>query len=109
MYFRTNQTRFYKSGVLKSCCDREEDPTCDDMDYGTTHAVTVYGYKVKKQKGGKVVGHWRIQNSWGEDWGMNGLMKVDLFGENDGVCNINRYGVWSVEPDLNSIEDVSDY
>lgn len=105
MYFGSNKTRFYKSGVLKSCCDREEDPGCDDMSEDVTHAITVYGYKVQKNKNGRTIGHWKIQNSWGEGWGYNGLMKVDLFGDNDGVCNINRYGVFSVDPDLTTFTD----
>ena len=105
MYFGSNKTRFYKSGVLKSCCDRDEDPTCDDMSNEITHAVTVWGYKVQKKQNGRVIGHWRIQNSHGKDWGMNGMMKVDLFGDNDGVCNINRWGVFSVDPDLDSFSD----
>jgi len=45
--------KFYKSGVLKSCCDRDLDPDCDDMSLGYNHAVTVWGYRVAKSKKGK--------------------------------------------------------
>jgi len=31
LYASAKNFRFYKKGVLKSCCDRDEDPTCDDM------------------------------------------------------------------------------
>jgi len=58
--------KFYKSGVLKSCCDRDLDPNCDDMNLRNDHAVTVFGYKVKKNEKNDTVGHWKILNSWGE-------------------------------------------
>ena len=32
------------------------------------------------------------------------MIKLDLFGDNDGVCNINRHGVWSVDFDLKSMD-----
>ena len=80
------------------------------MDLGYTHAVTLYGYRVRTNKKGKTIGHWRMQNSWGAGWGIRGTAKIDLFGENDGVCNINRYGVWSVDFDLDSLEpDTADF
>ena len=46
LYAGGKNFRFYKNGILKSCCDRDEDPTCDDMDNQINHAVTVWGYKV---------------------------------------------------------------
>jgi len=60
LYASSKNFRFYKSGVLESCCDRKEDPTCDDMSNQINHAVTVWGYKVEKNKKGKITGHWRI-------------------------------------------------
>jgi len=36
------------------------------------------------------------------------MIKLDLFGDNDGVCNINRHGVWSVDFDLESMDDLPD-
>jgi len=44
-------------------------------------------------------GHWKIQNSWGSDWGKNGFINVDMFGDNKGTCNINHHGIFSVEFD----------
>ena len=93
LYASSKNFRYYKSGILKSCCDKELDPDCNDEDLGMDHAITITGYKVK----GKNNGFWRIQNSWGDDWGQNGFIKLDLYGEGDGVCNINRYGVWTVD------------
>lgn len=100
--------RFYKSGVLKNCCDRDLDPNCDDTSLPVNHAVTVWGYKVLENKKGRTVGHWRVQNSWGSSWGQDGMIKVDLLGDDDGVCNINRNGVWSVKFDLESMDDLPD-
>jgi len=36
------------------------------------------------------------------------MIKLDLFGDNDGVCNINKLGVWSVDFDLDSIDTLPD-
>jgi len=36
------------------------------------------------------------------------MIKLDLLGDKDGVCNINRYGVWSVKFDLESMDDLPD-
>jgi len=44
LYAGGKNFRFYKNGVLESCCDRDEDPTCDDMSNQINHAVTVWGY-----------------------------------------------------------------
>ena len=85
--------QFYKSGVLESCCDKEDDPDCEDQDLSVDHAITITGYKIK----GENKGFWRVQNSWGDDWGNNGHIKIDLYGEGDGVCRINKNGVFSVD------------
>jgi len=36
------------------------------------------------------------------------MIKVDLLGDDDGVCNINRNGIWSVNFDLESMDDLPD-
>jgi len=36
------------------------------------------------------------------------MINVDLLGDDDGVCNINRNGVWSVKFDLESMDDLPD-
>ena len=96
IYAGTKNWQFYESGVLKSCCDKELDPDCSDIGYGIDHAVTITGYYTKTNtKNGKTTGHWKVQNSWGTEWGMNGHMKIGLFGEDQGVCNINKYGVFT--------------
>jgi len=104
LYASSKNFRYYKSGTLKSCCDKELDPDCDDMELGYNHAVTVTGYKTKTNKKGKTSGFWRVMNSWGKDWGDKGFIKIDLFGKDDGVCNINKFGVWTVDFDHDTIE-----
>ena len=34
--------------------------------------------------------HWKVQNSWGANWGDNGFMYFDA-DEGYGVCGMNRY------------------
>jgi len=53
LYASSKNFRYYKSGILKNCCDKDLDPDCEDMDLSVNHAVTVTGYKVKKRKNGK--------------------------------------------------------
>merc|ERR1712051_953878 len=98
IYVGGKNWQFYESGILKSCCDRELDPDCSDADYfnGINHAVTITGYyKKTNRKTGKTTGHWKVQNSWGTGWGMDAHMKIGLFGEEQGVCHINKYGVFT--------------
>ena len=80
---------------MKSCCDKDLDPDCSGAG-DINHAVTITGYFTKTHtKTGRTTGHWRVQNSWGTEWGINGHMNIALFGEGYGVCNINKYGVWT--------------
>jgi len=60
----------YESGIFKNC--------------GTNinHAVTLTGYAKDK--------YWKIQNSWGADWGENGYMRIK-FGPTCGICIQNFY------------------
>ena len=45
-------------------------------------------------------GVWKIQNSWGKDWGDDGFINVE-FDETEGPgwCNMNTYA-YRVEPNL---------
>lgn len=54
--------RDYKSGVYyeKNCTDNID------------HAVLVVGYGVDEKQGA----YWLIKNSWSEEWGMNGYMRL---------------------------------
>ena len=60
------------------------------------HAVTIYGYFTKTHpKTGEMKGHWKVQNSFGTEWGMNGHMRIAMFEEGYGVCNMYSTGVWT--------------
>lgn len=61
--------QMYSSGVLNVTCD-------DDLDHG----VTVVGY------GFETLDYWIIKNSWGQDWGENGYIRLAK-----GLCGINEY------------------
>ena len=44
MNYSSDMFRYYKSGILRSCCDKELDLDCDDLDLPLDHAVTITGY-----------------------------------------------------------------
>ena len=71
----TRTFQFYSSGVL------------DSTNCGTTldHGVLVVGYGV--DKGQK---YWIVKNSWGEDWGENGYIRIERSDSLDtpGICGI---------------------
>jgi KDEL-tailed cysteine endopeptidase len=99
----SKQFQFYKSGVLKQCCD-PSDSSCSEDTLSINHAVTVVGYsdpgekKVEKcsvknwwiscttesESNGNNVdsdgdsNYWKIQNSWGTWWGDNGFIKMEI-------------------------------
>jgi len=46
--------------------------------------------------------YWKIQNSWGKNWGDNGFIKIDI-SDGEGVCRINKHGVHWVDFNYDSI------
>ncbi|XP_075827040.1 cathepsin J-like isoform X1 [Microtus pennsylvanicus] len=58
--------RFYSGGIY-------HEPNCSS--YVTNHAVLVvgYGFDGNETDGNN---YWLIKNSWGENWGINGYMKI---------------------------------
>jgi len=114
--------RFYKSGVLKSCCDPANEQ-CDEDSLTINHAVTVVGYNEKSTKTKKCnvndwwinceeegegeadadgdSNYWKVMNSYGADWGDNGFMKVAIDGPTDhGVCRMHYWGAWWADWDF---------
>jgi len=77
----------YTSGVI------------DSPDCGTTHnhAILAVGYGTDADSG---LDYWLVRNSWGNDWGDNGYVKiaitdtpVDRLGRLIGICAIGTYPV----------------
>ena len=67
--------QFYKSGIL------------DSQQCGTTldHGVLVVGYGVEND-----IPYWVVKNSWGENWGENGYIRIarSESTNTNGICGI---------------------
>ncbi|CAI6004441.1 unnamed protein product [Closterium sp. NIES-65] len=66
-----------------------QDPGC--YTGNLNHVVLVIGYFITRNDGSQnrvAPPFWIIRNSWGEDWGDGGHMRMDIQG-GDGVCGIN--------------------
>lgn len=69
---------WYDRGIFNGC---KKDIVID-------HAVTLFGYGVDQVEG-KDVGYWLIRNSWGQDWGEDGFIRLfrhDTSEEDDAYC-----------------------
>ena len=68
--------RFYSSGIYS-------DPMCGDkLDHGVL--IVGYGYDLEYDKD-----YWIIKNSWGEEWGENGYIRIERDSDNEGgMCGI---------------------
>ncbi|GJP49797.1 hypothetical protein CLOM_g8965, partial [Closterium sp. NIES-68] len=66
-----------------------QDPDC--YTGNLNHVVLVVGYYINRNDGSQnriAPPFWIIRNSWGEEWGDGGHMRMDIQG-GDGVCGIN--------------------
>ncbi|CAI5502263.1 unnamed protein product [Closterium sp. Naga37s-1] len=66
-----------------------QDPEC--YTGNLNHVVLVVGYFINRNDGSQsriAPPFWIIRNSWGEEWGVRGHMRMDIQG-GDGVCGIN--------------------
>ena len=68
--------RFYSSGIYS-------DPMCgNELDHGVL--IVGYGYDIEYDKD-----YWIIKNSWGEDWGENGYIRIERnYDKMEGLCGI---------------------
>ncbi|OMO92542.1 hypothetical protein COLO4_17499 [Corchorus olitorius] len=66
--------RHYQSGVLNGYCGTNLD-----------HAVTVVGFGTSEDG----IDYWLVKNSWGQDWGENGYIKMQRnVDAEEGLCGI---------------------
>jgi len=72
-----NKLQFYTNGIYDSC--KEGD---------INHAVVAVGYGTENG-----VNYWKIQNSWGKDWGQGGYFKVKRQGTACGVYLVGTYPI----------------
>ena len=49
------------------------------------HGVLLTGYKVDSEY---YIPYWDVKNSWGENWGQQGYMKIEAFTGGQGACGI---------------------
>ncbi|XP_063003379.1 procathepsin L-like [Elgaria multicarinata webbii] len=73
---RSKQFQFYKSGIFYS-------PWGGDV---LNHAMLVVGY-ITSRKGGKSKDYWILKNSWSQNWGEKGYMRLAKGSNQCGVAN----------------------
>ena len=79
----------YSSGVFNACSN-----------VGTNHEVLIYGWDCESSvdadgncvfdSNGKLpkgVGYWHMPNSWGEEWGESGNMRIKITSQSGRLCN----------------------
>eukprot|EP00792_Barthelona_sp_PAP020_P004207 TRINITY_DN1960_c0_g1_i1.p1 TRINITY_DN1960_c0_g1~~TRINITY_DN1960_c0_g1_i1.p1 ORF type:complete len:347 (-),score=71.20 TRINITY_DN1960_c0_g1_i1:12-1019(-) len=69
--------KYYKRGIIsnpRACLGN------------LNHAVLIVGMSFQQSNG--EIAYWKIQNSWGEDYGENGFIRVAV---NNSVCKIGQY------------------
>mmetsp|Transcript_145752 Transcript_145752/g.254318 ORF Transcript_145752/g.254318 Transcript_145752/m.254318 type:complete len:417 (+) Transcript_145752:51-1301(+) len=67
----------YASGIYDNC----------KKDIVVNHAVTLIGYGMEASSGDKF---WHLLNSWGEDWGENGKMRLLRSDDDQSYCGKDR-------------------
>jgi len=69
----------YMDGIFNGVCNTEID-----------HGALLVGYGIPTSGRNKGIKFWRLKNSWGEQWGEQGYIRLlrDLENEPEGMCNI---------------------
>ena len=65
--------QFYKSGVFTAACGTTLDHGVLAVGYGTMGKKNATEVDTKK----KAKNYWKIKNSWGASWGMNGFILLE--------------------------------
>jgi C1A family cysteine protease len=69
--------QFYQSGVLTAACGQQLDHGVLAVGYGTLNGVD----------------YWKVKNSWGSSWGLNGYILLERGGDECGVHNAASFPI----------------
>ncbi|KAF7846704.1 hypothetical protein BT93_L3897 [Corymbia citriodora subsp. variegata] len=79
----TDEFRNYKGGIFTGPCGQNTD-----------HSVAIVGYG---RSNSEHLDYWLIKNSWSEDWGEKGYMRIQRrSGIREGVCGINLETAYAI-------------
>ena len=70
---------FYKSGIF------DNNSQCSGNIYSLNHAMVIIGYSEN---------YFILKNSWGDDWGENGYMKITT--KKGNICGLGKYVVMPI-------------
>ncbi|KAF4661988.1 hypothetical protein FOL47_006471 [Perkinsus chesapeaki] len=76
----------YESGVITSGCGTRLD-----------HGVLAVGYRRTAQNSRDNVPYFIVKNSWGDDWGDRGYLKIAIDGPEEGVCGILKKSSYPIK------------
>lgn len=82
--------KHYKSGILTN-----EECKCNKGRGATNHAVTIVGFGKQYDKDAKCAKYWLVKNSWGNQWGEDGFIRICKEDEDTdfGTCSIRKSAI----------------